>query len=76
MERHIEAEYDAWVARISDLQEKTQTRGQDMFDSLLKIEPSEFGMFTRKYALAHVLIYLMHGGNRDHALQHLEEVIK
>jgi len=75
-ERNIEAEYDAWVTRSVDLYEEVQTRGQDVFDNLLKIEPGDFNAFDRKYALANVIIYMLHGRNRDQALKHLGEVIK
>ena len=76
-QRNIEAEYDAWVARISDRHDKMESRGQDMFDSLLKIESNgDWGVITRRYALSHVLIYLLHGGDRGQALKHLEEAVR
>jgi len=76
-ERNIEAEYDAWVSRSVDLYERSQTRGQDLFSALMKIDPNgDWSAITRKYAVAQVLIYLMHGGDRDHALKYLEGSVK
>lgn len=76
-ERHIEAEYDAWVTYIEDRQRKLDDRLNDLFKELIAIDPDQdFNTITRKYSLSQVFIYLQHGGDKEVALQDLMRSVK
>lgn len=77
MERHIEAEYDAWVTRIESDYSNMQYRTQDLLNRLMEIDSGhEFDVINRKFNLGQVLIYLLHGGDADVVLEHLKGAVK
>ena len=78
-ERHIEAEYDAWVSRIQQQQTDLENRFKHVLDQLLAVDSQHnFDAIMRKYNLAQVIIYLQYGLNTDeeNVVEYLKEVVK
>ena len=78
-ERHIEAEYDAWVSRIQQQQTDLENRFKHVLDQLLAVDSQHnLDAIMRKYNLAQVIIYLQYGRNTDQesVVEFLKEVVK